>query len=78
MRKIKNTQEGGLGTYLASGEHFFIPGSGVTEVDEKKLAEACKDPIFKGHFESGLLVDQTNDAKVEPAKPEPKKDDAKK
>lgn len=70
MRKIKNTTEGGLGTYIGAGlasdgktpierEHVVFAPSAVTEIDEKKLTEACKNPIVKSWFDDGFLVDQT-------------------
>jgi len=79
MRKIKNTNAGGLGHYIGSGdgvEHLFFAGGAITEVDDKKLAEACKDPIVKSWFEAGLLVDQTVPV-GSPAAPAPKGDEDK-
>lgn len=71
-RQIKNTNPGGLGTYIGANEqreHIFFPGGdAVTSVDEKKLAEARKDEHFEVHFERGLLVDVTAPAKA-PAAP---------
>lgn len=93
MRKIKNTTKGSLGTYVGSGlapdgkspierEHIVFAGNAagnaVTEIDDKKLAEAVKDPIVKGWFDEGFLVDQTvSDAVAKAAKGE-KTEDAKK
>lgn len=86
MRKIKNTTKGSLGTYVGSGlaadgksplerEHIVFAGAAVTEIDDKKLAEAVKDPIVKGWFDDGFLVDQTvSDAVAKAAKGDETKD----
>lgn len=87
MKKIRNTTEGGLGTYIGTSlgadgkplerEHIVFAGGTVTDIDEKKLAEACKDPIVKGWFDSGALVDQTVSVAAAPAVEDEKKDEKK-
>jgi hypothetical protein len=88
MRKIKNTTGGGLGTYIGNGlapdgktilerEHVVFASSAVTEIDDKKLAEAVKDPIVKGWFDDGSLVDQTVSEAVAKAAAESKPAEAK-
>lgn len=64
-KKIKNTQAGNLGAYVgapsAFGErkHLVFAGGGITEIDDKELADACKDPIVKSWFDDFLLIDLT-------------------
>jgi len=84
-RLIKNTQEGGLGTYVGptggEREHILFTGSLVTEIEDAKLKEALSDPVVASWFKDGLLVEQTPQVAAkapEPAKPEAKKDDGKK
>jgi hypothetical protein len=71
MKKIRSTREGSLITYVgpatlpdgrpADREKVTFWGtlagdkSGVTDIDEKVLAEAIKDPIVRAWFEEGTL-----------------------
>jgi hypothetical protein len=73
MKKIRSTREGSLITYVgpatlpdgrpADREKVTFWGtlagdkSGVTDIDEKVLAEAIKDPIVRAWFEEGLLTE---------------------
>jgi hypothetical protein len=71
-KKIKNTQVGSLGAYVGAAstfgerKHLVFAGGGITEIDEKELADACKDPVVKSWFDDYLLIDLTTAPEAKP------------